>query len=247
MEQVNNKLIERYFDGDLDEQELALVSQKLKDDPAFAEAFQLEEDLQAGITVAGNEALRQRLNVIHETVGTKKVADVMPMRSRRIWVWLAAATFIGVVVMAKVLWDGQAKTPAQLYAVYAVHEFDFTEKGGGEAELAKAEGLLKEKKYAEALPVLEGYLAEHPEEREVLLAKGVALMETGNLQQALEVFDALSNNPIMAPDMVWYKALILLKENKLAESLSLLKSVPPGSLRYSNAQALAVELSKIKQ
>jgi hypothetical protein len=247
MEQFDTKLIERYFDGDLDEAELAIVAQKLNEDPAFAEAFRLEEDLLSGITVAGNQALRQRLNAIHEAVVVKKEAPVVPMRSRRTWLWLAAAAFIGAVVLGKVLWDGRAKTAEQLYAEYADHDFDFTEKGGGEAELAKAEDLLNAKKFEEALPVLEAYLAGHPSARQVLLAKGVALMETGNLTGASEVFETLSNNPIMALDMLWYKALILLKENKVDECHALLKTIPNGSQRHKDALALATELAKLKQ
>ncbi len=246
MEQIDQKLIERYFEGDLDEQELALVTQKLQADPNFAEAFQLEQDLLAGIEQAGHLGLRKRLDAIHqETV--KQETPVRQMKSSRRWIWLAAAAFIGAVILGKLYFDGQAKTPQQLYAKYAVHDFDFTEKGGSETELAKAEQLLKEKKYAEALPVLEGYLRLHPDERQVLVAEGVSLMETGPLSDAFDIFDSMSNNPIMAPDMAWYKALILLKENKLDECLAMLNSVHQGAAKYKNALALAADLKKIKQ
>ncbi len=188
MEQVNTKLIERYFEGDLDEQELAIVAEKLKDDPAFAEAFQLEEDLLVGITVAGNEALRQRLNVIHNEFGNQKQAIERPIRSRRIWVWLAAAAFIGAVVLGKVLWDGKAKTPEQLYAEYAVHEFDFTEKGAGEGQLSQIEQLLDGKQYAKALPLLEAYSNANPSDTEVMLALGIVQVELGRSGEALGTF-----------------------------------------------------------
>ncbi len=247
MEHIDNKLIERYFEGDLDEAELTQLAQKRESDPAFKEAFLLEQDLIAGIETAGNQKLRTRLEAIHSEVVRKDEATIRPLPNRRRWVWLAAAAFIGAVVLGKVLWDGKAKSPAELYAQYAVHDFDFTEKGGGDAELAKAEGLLKEKKYSEALPLLEAYLSGNPSERRVLLAKGVALMETGDLPAALEVFDQLSNNPIMAPDILWYKALVLLKENDLAACHSLLKTIPQGSQRYRDAQTLAAELAKLKQ
>lgn len=246
MEQMDIKLIERYFEGDLDEKELALVAQKLEVDPSFADAFQMEKDIVAGIEAAGNQHLRGRLDLIHQEMGNPNTAIERPLRSRRTWVWLAAAAFIGAVVLGKLLWDGRAKTAEELYAMYAVHDFDFTEKGAAEEELREAEALLKAHKYAEALPVLDAYLSKHPTESQVLLVKGIALMEKRDFGQAQAVFDSISANPILASDANWYMALVSLKADRLEESISYLKMIPSSSLRYQKAQELVAELGKIK-
>lgn len=243
MEQVNTKLIERYFEGDLDAAELATVSQMLQDDPAFAEAFQLEEDLLAGITVAGNQALRQRLNAIHETVVVKKDAPVVPMRSRRNWIWLAAAAFIGAVVLGKVLWDGRAKTPEQLYAEYAVHDFDFTEKGGGVGQLAQIEQLLKTKQYEAALPLLEAYCNSNPSDTEALLALGIVQVELGRTEEALATFDMVEGvSPLMKDEVAWWRAMVYLKTNMIDLALNEIVRISNKSAKAANLKS---ELTKI--
>jgi tetratricopeptide (TPR) repeat protein len=245
MEQVNTKLIERYFEGDLDAAELATVSQKLQDDPAFAEAFQLEEDLLAGIAVAGNQALRQRLNAIHETVVVKKDAPVVPMRSRRNWIWLAAAAFIGAVVLGKVLWDGRDKTTEQVYAEYAVHEFDFGEKGTGTGQLANIEQLLDAKEYAKALPLLEAYTKANLSDAEALLALGIVQTELGKTDEALGTFRVVEGvSPLMRDEVMWWRAMIYLLKGDINTASQTLDLISTNSVRTKQIQSLKKQFNQ---
>ncbi len=97
MEQIDLLLLERYFEGDLSEQERAVFAQKLASEPSFAEAFRLEQDLVAGIELAGNQRLRERLNIIHQEE-TKREATVKPLYTGRRWWLLAAAVVAGLVI-----------------------------------------------------------------------------------------------------------------------------------------------------
>jgi tetratricopeptide (TPR) repeat protein len=240
-------LIERYFDGELDEQELAVFKQKLETDPAFAEAFRLEQTLLDGLEAFGNQQLKSRLEQIHREEATNlKPAGTVPLHPRR-W-WLAAAVLLGLGILAKLLFEQRQPTPTQLYAMYAVHDFDFAEKGSGDDLLIQAERLLKEKKYTEALPVLETYLGSHSDNAQVLLAKGIALLESGNTAEAVEIFGKIKNgSPLYQNEAIWYLALSSLKTGNQEQAELILSSISPESARAKDANLLLKALRKLKK
>ncbi len=245
-------LIERYFDGDLKEQELAIFHEKLEKDQAFAEAFRLEQELMGGIESYGNERLREQLATIHEeeirsaeVPGKDGTAAYVPIRR---WMWLAAAALIGILVAGRLLMENRKPNPQQLYAMYAVHDFDFTEKSGGDNLLADAERLLKAKDYRQALPVLETYLESRPDDMQAVLAKGIAQMEIGEYESALADFQTVGiNNPLLKNEAIWYMALVYLKQNKLAEAIGHLEQIPTNSARWKDAEALAKSLKRLTE
>ncbi|MEZ4956077.1 MAG: tetratricopeptide repeat protein [Saprospiraceae bacterium] len=245
------KLIERYFENDLSGQELEAFEQRLSDDPRFAEAFQLEKDLLAGIEAFGNEQLRAQLEAMHveetmkigptngqviEEPGYTTPFDPKPVDGKvvkmvgRRW-WLAAAV-LAIGLLARWFFAENKPTTDQLYAIFAQHEFDFTEMGANDELLPRAEQLLKNQKYAEALPLLETYLSTHPDDVEVKLAKGKSLLELGRFKEALEVFSAIAqNNPVLADEANWCQALTYLKQGDVENCKRSLENVSASSVR----------------
>ncbi len=245
------KLIERYFENGLAGKELAAFQQRLLDDAAFARAFQLEKDLVEGIEAFGNEQLRGQLETIHLEEMNKDAENkngtltgsggkVVKMDRRRWW-WAAAIILVGLV--ARLSFSEKKPSPQQLYAMYAVHDFDFTEMGTNEELLSNVESLLKAGKYSQALPLLDTYLESNPNDPEKMMAKGIALLETGKHKEALEIFRAVRQaSPIMASKANWYIALVFLKNGDIENCKKSLLAIPPESVSFKDAEELLERL-----
>ena len=255
---LNNdqQIIERYFENDLNQEELAAFNRRLSEDPAFARAFAEEQSLMEGIEAFGNGQLRAQLDVIHaEETGKvdtskeleapkvfdpfatpKEEGKVVKMVSRR-W-WLAAAV-ITIGMIARWLFSTQKPTPQQLYAIFAVHDFEFTEMGPNDDSLTQAEALLRNKKYADALPLLEAYLASNPDQTSVVLARGVAFLEIDQFADALAVFQKIgATTPLLANDAHWYTALAFLKQGDVENCKKALGRIPDTSAKYKDVNKL---------
>ena len=259
------KLIERYFENDLSGEEMAAFQKRLSVDPGFAKSFQFEKELMEGIEAFGNEQLRKQLETIHaeETGESEEIEEeeaelstyVNPYDpkpkdgkvvniSRRIW-WLAAAVLVLGLIARLLFWDN-IPTPQQLYAIYAVHDFDFTEKSGTAAILAEAESLLKNKKYKEAIPVLENYLSNNPNDGEIQLAKGIAHLEINDFEKAIEIFDEVGKtSPILKNEGIWYKGLAYLKMGDVGKARNTLSGLEKGAKRYGDAKNLMKRLIEL--
>ncbi len=251
----SHKLIARYFENDLSDKELATFQQQLREDPAFASAFQMEKDLMEGIESFGNQQLRGQLEAIHLEETAKRNASnenglprdenenrgkVVKLVSRRWW-WAAAIILVGLV--ARLSFSDKKPTPQQLYAMYAVHDFDFTVKGTEDKLLSNLESLLKAGKYAQALPLLDTYLQLNPTDLEKMLAKGISLLEMGEHKEAMEIFRAVRQaSPIMESKSNWYIALAFLKNGDVENCKKALLTIPAESVSFKDAEELLARL-----
>ena len=242
------QLIERYFEGGMDKDELAGFQQKLETDNEFAAAFELEKDLMDGIENFGNQKLRQELDIIHQE--EKKNSADRPETGKRVFLiprryWLAAAVLLGIGILATLIFDARQPTPQQLYAMYAVHDFDFTEKGSGSGLLSQAEGLLKNKKYGAAIPILEEYIKSKPEDGQVKLAMGIAYLETGGCERAFAIFKEIGAiNPFLKTEGAWYTGLGYLKMGDLEGAKAAFLELREGTKRYGEAGELMGYMEK---
>ena len=137
--------------------------------------------------------------------------------------------------------------PEKIYAQYAQHEFSLQEMNAG-AELGELQALLDAGQYGAALSQLDAYLSDHPEAAEVLLAKGVALIETDQPEQALDVFQTLAEqHPLYQTESLWYTALVYLKMGQLNECLATLQRISDDSSRFEKAQRLRRVVEKMME
>ena len=236
--------MERYFENSLSASELEQFQRRLKEDPAFAQAFELEKDLMEGIETLGNESLREELGEIYkEEILTQQSSEptIGPIDKRRTisrrWWLLAAAVLAGIVLY---LWPFQRDTPERLYAQYFQPEFDFVEKGSTQELIAQAEAALKTGEYQKALPILDELLELEPESSKYILAKAIALMELNRFEDAEALMlQAQVNNPGYTSEVSWYQALAFLKQKNLSEAINRLNQIPATSARAQDAQALS--------
>ena len=258
----NQQLIERYFENNLSSDELAAFQKRLSNDPGFAKAFQLEKELMEGIEAFGNEQLRQQLETIHMEEAQGPFDDIENDAEPPIYVspfdpqpengkvvkivgrrwWLAAAVLI-LGLVARWAFTDKTATPQQLYAIYAVHDFNFTQMSTNEELLPKAEGLLKTNQYEPALSLLDTYLQANPNATNIQIVKGIALLELGKYDPALEMFrNVQAGNTAMAGTALWYEALVYLKKGDIDECTKTLSSIPVNSSYYKDAEELLAYL-----
>lgn len=250
-------LLERYFENELTGEEQTAFNRRLEEDAAFAKAFHAEKELMDGIEAFGNEQLRKQLEHIYleetgqvpvpENAEAPKIHDpfeVPPIEdgkvvkmNRRKW-WLAAAVLL-IGLLARWVAGDRRPSPTQLYAIYAVHDFDLTEMGEQEELLPKVEQLLKKKQYAEALPLLDTYLEKNADNQQVVMARGKTLLELGRVKEALEVFEGVGTaNVFYANEAKWYTALAYLKNGQIVECKAVLTSMPEDAVQMKEVKKL---------
>jgi len=100
------------------------------------------------------------------------------------------------------------------------------------------------KKYTKALPIIDKYLLAAPRDLDVMLAKGIALTETGQYAEADATFDHLASLAPRVKKYQWHKAMSLIKQNKQAAAKTLLEDLV-ATKGYNHKQA-SVLLATLK-
>ncbi|MEM8910009.1 MAG: tetratricopeptide repeat protein [Bacteroidota bacterium] len=237
---MDRTLIDKYFDETLSAAEKKDFQHRLHHDEAFAKAFQIEKDLMEGIEALGNQHLREDLvNIYEEEVVQARAqkATSSPARSlNRRW-WLVAASL--AILAALLWWLWPQNGPEEWYRQYAQHDFNFTQKGEASILLSEIENQLHAQAYAAALPQIDTYLQQYPDQLQVVLAKGIAYLELKNYDQALSIFAQIRElDTLFKVEGIWYLALTHLRLGNLAESQTLLQQIPETSARSASAKAL---------
>ena len=111
----------------------------------------------------------------------------------------------------------------QYYAAYQYLNYR-GDDGASATLLMKGADLVNEENYEAALVVASKILSKNPENIEAHFLSGVSLLGVENFQAALEHFDkvARSGEGYFHEYAEWYKALLLIKENRMDEAVFLL-------------------------
>ncbi|MEM1214112.1 MAG: tetratricopeptide repeat protein [Bacteroidota bacterium] len=156
--------------------------------------------------------------------------------------WVAALAVAASIAL--LIWfNYQTKrNPQELYADYAMHAVNLQQMGT-DTDRGTLQSLFQQKKYAAALPLIDCYLGEYPDAADVRLARGIALLETGQYEEAVTAFRTLAQaHPIYTNEAHWYQALTYLKQEQITAAITSLRNIPSGSSRYATAQELLRQL-----
>ena len=240
--------LEAYLRNNLDETERAAFEQRLETDPDLRAELELYRQIREANRDERLDALEAKMQA---AASAYQEAKDQPHRGkiRPLWLWAAAAILIAALLFfgGRQFFLPAPADPAQLYAEYAQREFSFQEMSDG-SELSEIEALLESDQYAAALPRLNVYLFENPDAPDVLLAKGIALLETGQSSQAIATFTDLGEQySLYRTEARWQIALAHLKEGRITESLASLRQLPEEASRYPEAQQLMKVLEKIQE
>ncbi len=238
---------EEYLNGDLDQQERDQLDAALQANEALQQELALYQEVRTAIQDDQLTTFQQTLQEVRQERNVSSPSANHPkLQVNYRWVTIAAAV-VGLVVLAWLMLrqsNGELSDPAQLYAQYAQYEINLQEMSDA-PELGIMQSLLQAKKYEEALPILNTYLADHPEAADIQLARAIALLETANTAAALQTLNKLeSAHPIYANEAKWYRSLTYLKMGQLTEAQATLEKIPDTSSRYEGARELLQKIGR---
>lgn len=248
MSEINYERINDYLDGQLSGEDLLAFEKEMQANAELAREVALFKttgnQLSAQLkNLEEKEELTETLKGLNTTYFKKPEVVV---RSFSRW-WYAAGVAAAIILffIIKPL-QHQSLSNEALFIAYSknVEELPGAERGNkDDTMLQRATSVYNKKDYASALPLLQNVLAGKPEEIQLYLAMGICYLQTGKYDSAINVFDTIANgNTVFKTEAIWYKALVFLKQNKLADCRSALQSIPPGGYQFKEAAALLKEI-----
>jgi len=245
--------IEDYLDDALDDQQRLAFEADVRSDPALARQLSVvREARQRLIAQWANESADSALMNTLQQIGSEhfKSGNAAGQSGggrlfRLAPAWWAAAAALAAAVVAAWLFL-RPPSNERLFAEYgAFPEADFTVRGDapGTNDLSAAEAAFNGKDYAEALKLLQAYLAGHPEDTQARLHAGLCHLELKQYPEATTIFSEIGgSNNVWADEANWFLALTYLRQGKSDECARILKQIPLGSGRYEQAAELLIKL-----
>ena len=250
MSEFNYEIIDRYLAGELTSEELAAFEKQMRADPALANEVKLYKTLGEDIKLVSQpdkteKELRGNIATLNKEY-FKPEAPVIKMK--KIW-WLGAAAAVAAIVLLMVKpFTGEKFNNEKLYTYYSeqIDQLSPVQRGSADdTELVKAAELYNSKQYEQVVPMLDKLITAHPDDKDLALAKGVSLLQTGNAQSAITIFDEIiKSETVYKNPALWFKGLSFLKIKKLSECRDVLKNLPASADKYKEAQELIKKIEK---
>ena len=220
--------IDQFFNRELNQEELVEFKTRLEADVDFRAEVQFRKNLQKA--VAQKEATERiekaatikKLKALQSQSATGKyVAEAPQAKVRSLGRWLTAVAAIGALILIGYLGfkdgsSGNQNLTADFYNNnYTPYEADITLKSIPSSTLiAELDVAYKNKDYTTSVNLANSILKEIPNDAEILLIKGISLLEKNKLDESLAVFDSISNE-LYSDEANWYAGMVLLKQNKI--------------------------------
>jgi len=251
MSEFNYETISQYLAGELTGKALATFEKQMQEDANLAAEVNIYRTIEADqlfITKhkAEKEKLAASLQELNKTYFKEPKAKIVKINR---W-WYAAAAVAAAVVSILILrpFGGENFNNEKLFAHYAknIESLSTGERGtGSDTLLLEAVNLFNKKDYNNSLPLLKNILVNNPNETDLVIATGVCYMQISEYDSAIKIFDNLANgNTVYKNQAIWYKALTLLKENKIDVCYKVLESLPADADNIKEAREL---MRKIKE
>lgn len=243
----NNKfqLIDDYLKGGMSQDEI----------DSFRAFMQSDKDLalDAAITMEIEEAsaFRPIESQLRDTLGNirrEKTGANHPSTTKNNTVKLAViAAVLGLLTYFFISLFGQWNTSqsTDTYQQYAMVEpLELSTKSNQKVEnLLELQSSYNQGNYTDALMHINSYLAIYPRDLDVLLAKGIAMTETGSYDQAHKVYATIAALNPRVQKYKWYDALTYIKEGKVAQAKVVLTDISSSkSYNYEQAESLLTRL-----
>ncbi len=228
--------IERYFEGEMNEEETRIFEYNIQSDELLrADVKDYEKSILLLKKKYNSEDRRLALLKTLKEEGKKhfveKKTKVVPFKKALLSV---------AAVAAIVLFGTYFLNNGSLYEEYESHESVSVQlKGGQDEGLIVAVENFNTNQYDDAVIGFENYLMEHPKDLQILKALGISYLEINELEKAINVFE---NNDfkgsVFEHDAQWYEALTYLKMRDENKCVLVLKKIVKGTPYYKQAQDL---------
>ena len=105
--------------------------------------------------------------------------------------------------------------------------------------MRKASELFNKKAYAAALPLLDSITKVQPGEAQLQLSLGICFLQTGKYEAAIAKFETLAaGQSSYKYDALFWKALVLLKQDKKEMCITTLKQIPAEAANFDKAKKM---------
>lgn len=243
MEEKLIALFEAYSSNELSNSEKKAFEDKLNSDSIFKEDFELYITITKNLASRfANEAQEKELRKTLSTLQnqSKKQAKVVSLFAVK--KLLVAASIILLVSLS--VYNFMQKPSYIDFANY--DDLSLVVRGSNEDDTQKKmlEKYFNNKQFNKALPLFESLLKDHPNDNKLILYKGLALLETNEISDAIILFDQLieKNNPLYNDTATWYKALAYLKNKDYDSCKKELKNLNSDSDYSDDAKKLLKSL-----
>jgi tetratricopeptide (TPR) repeat protein len=222
MQPDDYKSIDLYLQKELSPDELKTFHDRLQNDQAFADELNMRQGMDSYLKA---KASQPELEKKMASLGKKHFqteAKVRSLPNIRWLVGIAAAALIGLM-----LWLWNPFTSPDLYAQYAQHPDLVLAERGEDGNLAsKAEAAFAAGAYPEAYELLQTMVAEKPTDMQLLLALGIAALESGKQREAEAAFTKVAaSNASLQSYGNWYLALSAVKSGSYEKAKLLLQKI----------------------
>jgi len=240
------KTVDRYLMGDYTPQDEELITQWKADSLSFSQELEDYKDVYHSL---GDPGMQEYLDVID------RVHRSHQPRRRFLRPWMRAAAAILVIgALAMYLWKPAGWSGLQ--AQFAPEKEPISLRVASATQeqlLAEIEDSYNAENYSQAISKMDLALQANPEDFTLQLYRGRALYFNGQLEEASMEFESLSNSAAalnsIKDEARWWHALSLLKQERKAEMIPVLKKLSDSDNRSlaEKGRSLLKEIEEIKE
>lgn len=242
MDNSYNK-IEQYISGELKGNALLEFEKQIQANEELAKEVALLRQMKASLAdqfqhekeeVALKETLAKTGSKYFEKTKKPKV------KIRKLWFGIAAAAAaIALFFVLDAPWWSPA--PDDRYDVPLAQLSNRSNEAA--TELRAIETTFNAGNFAQALPLIEQYLQQYPEDFELVLLKGLSQLELDRYTEAQATFELIhSGDSAYKNEGTWYMAMTFLKQDKVEACLQYLRQIPADADKFKMAQELIATL-----
>jgi len=240
MEDERFIIFENYLTNNLSNEELKLFEEKIQSDIDFKQEFEIYKALNSSLASKfSNEEKEQELKKTLTSLGNKHLKKETKVISLFNYKKLMVAASIALLIGFFLFNNGNP-----VYSDFSNHhKLELVVRSENNQAISKAEAAFNSKNYKEALEQLNTLSQIYLNDTEILLYKGICLLELNNFFEAEAIFDKISTgNSALVNRAIWYKALSLLKQKKYLECKKVLKTIPKSAEEFKQAKKLLRKL-----
>jgi len=235
--------IEQYSNDEMSPQERKDFELQLASDEELRNDFELYNNVNTTMSASPNEnELRHTLQQMNE----KYFAKDAVVKKGSFKKWLAIAASLIFIIALSFYFLMQSRPSAEkLYAQFAQHtNLNIQLRGTAADSLAEqAAAIFNSKDYSSALPMMEKYLQQQPDDIQMKFSEAICYLETGKPNEAEKIFAVIAGGQTAFGETAkWYLALTALKENDFTKCRSNLNSIANTSPYFTKAKALLEKL-----
>ena len=235
--------IEQYLNDEMSPEEQIDFELQLVTDEELRQTFELYNSIDKTMSASPNEnELGQTLQQMNEKYFDE--GGIVKKGSLKKWLAIAASLIFIIALSFYFIWANKPSAE-KLYAQFAQHTpLNIQLRGTAADSLAQnAATAFNNKNYSNALPLLEQYVQQQPDDIQIKFTEAICYLETGKYVDAEKIFSATaSEQSAFAATAKWYLALLALKQNDFTKCRSNLNTVPATSPYFTKAKELLEKL-----